>query len=396
MIQETNRQMFMRYVAQTSFAPLSAEIAKAEGVFMYTPDGKKIIDTVSGISVSNIGHCNPKVVQAVKEQAEKYMHLMVYGEMIQSPQVQLAKRLTEVLPENLNNVYFVNSGSEATDGSLKLAKRFTGRKEIISFKKAYHGSTIGAMSIWGSDKYNKAYKPLLPGVKRLNFNNMSDLEKITDKTACVITEVIQSEGGLNIPDIEWVKALRKRCDETGALLILDEVQMGMGRTGKMFGFENFGIVPDIVNLAKALGGGMPIGAFVADKKIMEAFCEPPLGHITTFGGHPVSAAAALASLNFIIDEKLPEKATAKGEYFESLIKDHPKVKRTWGIGLFRGIEVDKKVDMWKFLHKALENGVLSDLFIFREHAFRFTPPLTITNEEIVYAVNLLKKTLDEV
>ncbi len=396
MIQETNRQMFMRYVAQTSFAPLSAEIAKAEGVFMYTPDGKKIIDTVSGISVSNVGHCNPKVVQAVKEQAEKYMHLMVYGEMIQSPQVQLAKRLTEVLPENLNNVYFVNSGSEATDGSLKLAKRFTGRKEIISFKKAYHGSTIGAMSIWGSDKYNKAYKPLLPGVKRLNFNNMSDLEKITDKTACVITEVIQSEGGLNIPEIEWVKALRKRCDETGALLILDEVQMGMGRTGKMFGFENFGIVPDIVNLAKALGGGMPIGAFVADKKIMEAFCEPPLGHITTFGGHPVSAAAALASLNFIIDEKLPEKATAKGEYFETLIKDHTKVKRTWGIGLFRGIEVDKKVDMWKFLHKALENGVLSDLFIFREHAFRFTPPLTITNEEIVYAVNLLKKTLDEV
>ena len=396
MIQETNRQMFMRYVAQTSFAPLSAEIAKAEGVFMYTPDGKKIIDTVSGISVSNVGHCNPKVVQAVKEQAEKYMHLMVYGEMIQSPQVQLAKRLTEVLPENLNNVYFVNSGSEATDGSLKLAKRFTGRKEIISFKKAYHGSTIGAMSIWGSDKYNKAYKPLLPGVKRLNFNNMSDLEKITDKTACVITEVIQSEGGLNIPEIEWVKALRKRCDETGALLILDEVQMGMGRTGKMFGFENFGIVPDIVNLAKALGGGMPIGAFVADKKIMEAFCEPPLGHITTFGGHPVSAAAALASLNFIIDEKLPEKATAKGEYFETLIKAHPKVKRTWGIGLFRGIEVDKKVDMWKFLHKALENGVLSDLFIFREHAFRFTPPLTITNEEIVYAVNLLKKTLDEV
>ncbi|MBQ5539966.1 MAG: aspartate aminotransferase family protein [Bacteroidales bacterium] len=396
MIQETNRQMFMRYVAQTSFAPLSAEIAKAEGVFMYTPDGKKIIDTVSGISVSNVGHCNPKVVQAVKEQAEKYMHLMVYGEMIQSPQVQLAKRLTEVLPENLNNVYFVNSGSEATDGSLKLAKRFTGRKEIISFKKAYHGSTIGAMSIWGSDKYNRAYKPLLPGVKRLNFNNMQDLEKITEKTACVITEVIQSEGGLNIPDIEWVKALRKRCDDTGALLIFDEVQMGMGRTGKMFGFENFGVAPDIVNLAKALGGGMPIGAFVADKKIMESFCEPALGHITTFGGHPVSAAAALASLNFIIDEKLPEKATAKGDFFESLIKDHPKVKRTWGIGLFRGIEVDKKVDMWKFLHKALENGVLSDLFIFRDHAFRFTPPLTITKEEISYAVDLLKKTLDEV
>ena len=394
MVQETNRQMFMRYVAQTSFTPLSAEISSAKGVFMYTPEGKRIIDTVSGVSVANVGHCNPKVVQAVKEQSEKYMHLMVYGEMIQSPQVKLAEKLTSLLPKNLNNVFFVNSGSEATDGALKLAKRYTGRKEIICFKKAYHGSTIGAMSVWGADKYNKAYKPLLPGIKRLNFNSMSDLEKITDKTACVITEVIQSEGGLNIPSLEWVKALRKRCDETGALLIFDEVQMGFGRTGKMFGFENFEVSPDIVNFAKALGGGMPIGAFVSDKKLMESFCEPALGHITTFGGHPVCAAAALASLEFIIEEKLAEKATAKGDYFEKLIKENSKVVRSWGIGLFRGVEVDKKIDMGKFLHKALENGVMTDLFIFREHAFRFAPPLTITNDEIDLAVEILKKTLD--
>lgn len=385
----------MRHVAQTSYTPLLAEVERAEGVYLYRPDGSKIIDTVSGISVSNVGHCNPEVVKAVKEQSEKYMHLMVYGEIIQNPQVKFAEKLASVLPESLNSIFFVNSGSEATDGSLKLAKRHTGRKEIISFKNAYHGSTIGAMSIWGSDKYNKAYKPLLPGVKRLNFNNMADLEKITEKTACVITEVIQSEGGLNIPDYEWVKALRKRCTETGAILIFDEVQMGFGRTGKMFGFEHFDVVPDIVNFAKGIGGGMPLGAFVADKKLMEDFCEPALGHITTFGGHPVSCAAALASLNYIIDNKLVEQANEKGEFFESNIKDHPLVKKTWGIGLFRGIIVDKKIDMFKFLHRALDNGILSDLFIFRDNAFRFTPPLTITKDEILEAIALIKKTLDE-
>ena len=395
MMLETNRQLFTRCVAQTSYKPLMEEIVKAEGVYMYRPDGKKIIDTVSGVSVSNVGHCHPNVVKAIKEQCESYMHLMVYGEMIQAPQVQLAKRLTDILPQNLNNVFFVNSGSEATDGALKLAKHYTGRKEIISFKNAYHGSTIGAMSLWGSDFYNKAYKPLLPGVKRLNFNKMSDLEKITEKTACVITEVIQSEGGLNIPDYEWVKALRKRCSETGALLIFDEVQMGFGRTGKMFGFENFDVTPDIVTFAKGLGGGMPIGAFVSDQKIMQSFCNPPLGHITTFGGHPVCAAAALASLNTIIDEKLAEQATEKGKFFEEHIKNHPKVIKTWGIGLFIGIEVDHKINMMDLLHKFLENGILADLFIFKDHCFRFAPPLIINKDEILEAISLITKTLDE-
>ena len=392
----TNRQLFLSHVAQTSFTPLLAEVERAEGIYMYRPDGSRIIDVVSGVSVSNVGHRHPEVVKAVKEQLDKYMHLTVYGEIVQSPQVLFAKRLTEVLPKELDNVFFVNSGSEATDGSLKLAKRHTGRKEIISFRNAYHGSTIGAMSIWGADEYNQAYKPLLEDVKRLNFNNMDDLNQITEQTACVITEVIQSEGGLVIPDKEWVKALRNKCTETGALLIFDEVQMGFGRTGKMFGFEHFGVVPDIVNFAKGMGGGMPIGAFVANKKLMQDFCNPPLGHITTFGGHPVSAAAGLASLNVIINENLAEKANAKGDYFEQLMVKHPKVKRTWGLGLFRAAEVDENIDMFKFLHKCIENGILMDLFIFKDHCFRFTPPLIIDNQQIEEAVELLGKTLDEV
>ena len=393
---ETNRQMFMRYVAQTSYTPLAAEIERAEGIYMYAPDGKKYIDTVSGVSVANVGHCHPKVVEAVKQQAEKYMHLMVYGEMIQSPQVKLAKKLTSLLPENLNTVFFVNSGSEATDGSIKIAKRYTGRPEVVAFKKAYHGSTMGAMSIWGDEYFKKAYRPLMPGVKLLNFNSESDLQQITEKTACVITEPIQSEGGLNLPENNWLQKLRNRCNETGTLLIFDEVQMGFGRTGKMFGFENFNVVPDIVNFAKGLGGGMPIGAFVSDKKILDAFCDNPiLGHITTFGGHPVSAAAALASLEIIENEHLVESADEKGKYFESLIKKHPKVKRVWGIGLFYGIEVDENIDMGKFLHQALDNGLLCDLFIFRKHAFRFAPPLIITKPQIEEAVNIFFKTLDQ-
>ncbi len=394
---ETNRQMFMRYVAQTSYTPLAAEIERAQGIYMYSPDGKKYIDTVSGVSVANIGHCHPNVVKAVKEQAEKYMHLMVYGEMIQSPQVKLAQKLTELLPPNLNTVFFVNSGSEATDGSIKLAKRYTGRPEVIAFKKAYHGSTMGAMSIWGDEYFKKAYRPLMPGVKLLNFNSEEDLSQITENTACVITEAIQSEGGLNLPENNWLQKLRARCNQTGTILIFDEVQMGFGRTGKMFGFENFGVVPDIVNFAKGLGGGMPIGAFVSDKKILDSFCDRPiLGHITTFGGHPVSAAAALASLETIVNDHLIDDVNEKGQYFATLIKKHKKVKRVWGIGLFYGIEVDEDLDMQKFLHHALDNGILTDLFIFRKHAFRFAPPLIITKPQIEEAVDIIFKTLDEI
>ena len=392
----TPRQMFFSHVAQTSFAPLNIEVVKAKGVYLYGPDGEKYIDTVSGISVANVGHCHPKVVEAFKEQAEKYMHLLVYGEYIEYPQVMLAKKMTDLLPPSLNQVYFVNSGGEATDGAIKLAKRYTHRPEVVAFRDAYHGSTIGATSVWGDEYFKSAYRPLMPGVKILRFNNFDDLSQITENTACVITEAIQSEGGLNIPENGWLGALRERCTQTGTLLIIDEVQMGWGRTGKWFGFENFGIVPDIVTFAKGLGGGMPIGAFVSDKKIMEVFCDNPiLGHITTFGGHPVCTAAALANINVIESEHLVDTATQKGDYFASLIEKHPRVIRTWGLGLFRGIEVDHSIDMSNFWHKTINNGIVSDTFIFRDHAFRFTPPLTITNSEIEEAVEGLGKTLDE-
>ncbi len=392
----TPRQMFFSHVAQTSFAPLNIEVVKAKGVYLYGPNGEKYIDTVSGISVANVGHCHPKVVEAVKEQAEKYMHLMVYGEYIEYPQVMLANKMSELLPPSLNQVYFVNSGAEATDGAIKLAKRYTHRPEVVAFKNAYHGSTIGATSVWGDEYFKSAYRPLMPGVKILRFNNFDDLQQITENTACVITEAIQSEGGLNIPENGWLGALRERCTQTGTLLIIDEVQMGWGRTGQWFGFENFGIVPDIVTFAKGLGGGMPIGAFVSDKKIMEVFCDNPiLGHITTFGGHPVCTAAALANINVIESEHLVDTATKKGDYFASLIEKHPKVIRTWGLGLFRGIEVDHSIDMTDFWHKTIKNGIVSDTFIFRQHAFRFTPPLNITDSEIEEAVAGLMKTLDE-
>ena len=391
----TARQMFFSHVAQTSFTPLNIEVVKASGIYLYGPNGEKYIDTVAGISTANIGHCHPRVVAAVTEQAEKYMHLMVYGDYIEYPQVMLAKKMADLLPPTLNSVYFTNSGGEATDGAIKLAKRFTHRPEVVAFKNAYHGSTIGASSVWGSEYFKSAYRPLMPGVRILNFNNFDDLNQITENTACVITEAIQSEGGLNLPENDWLNALRQRCTQTGTLLIIDEVQMGWGRTGKWFGFQNFNIVPDIVTFAKGLGGGMPIGAFVADKKMMEVFCDNPiLGHITTFGGHPVCCAAALANINVIEDEHLVETAQQKGDYFASQIIKHPKVIRTWGLGLFRGIEVDHAIDMTDFWHETIKHGIVSDTFIFRQNAFRFTPPLTITNDEIDEAVEGLCKTLD--
>lgn len=392
----TNRDLFFEHVAQTSFSPLAIEVESAKGMYLYGPNGQKYMDTVSGVSVANIGHCNPMVVDAIKEQSEKYLHLMVYGEMIQPPQVKLAQKLCSLLPENLNNVFLVNSGSEATDGALKLAKRHTSRPWVVSFKNAYHGSSIGAMSLWGSEYFKSAYRPLMPCVKTLNFNSFEDLEQIDDQVACVITEPIQSEGGLVLPQNNWLMALRKRCDEVGAMLIFDEVQMGFGRTGKLFGFENYNVIPDIVTFAKGLGGGMPIGAFVSKKEIMEDFCDNPiLGHITTFGGHPVCSAAALANLEFLTQNRLWENAQMLGDVFESEIKKCPKVKYTWGLGLFRGVEVDEIIDIHQFILKAFDYGIFSDAFIFKDHAFRFAPPLIITKDEVVWAANQISKCLME-
>ncbi len=388
------RQLFFQHIGQTSDSPMALEIERAEGIYLYDTTGKRYIDLISGVSVSNVGHRNPKVVQAVKNQLDKYMHLMVYGEYIQSPQVQLAKLLTEVLPKNLNSVYLVNSGSEANEGALKLAKRYTRRSEIVAFKNAYHGSTHGALSIMGQEDFKNSFRPLLPDVRFLEFNNELDLEQISRRTACVIVEPIQAEAGIILPENHFLRKLRKKCTEMGALLIFDEIQVGFGRTGSLFAFEQFNVVPDILTLAKGLGGGMPIGAFVADKEIMDSFkTNPILGHITTFGGHPVSAAAALASLEFILENRLVESVVEKGDLFRKNL-NHNAIKSIRGVGLFLAIELENFDKVLQTLKNSIELGVVFDWFIFCDNYFRIAPPLIITEDEIIETCEILKKALD--
>jgi acetylornithine/succinyldiaminopimelate/putrescine aminotransferase len=377
----TNRQLFLQHVATTSDFPVGLEIERAEGIYMYDPSGKPYLDLVSGVSVSNLGHGHPKVKQAIKDQVDKYMHLMVYGEFIETPQVQLAKLLSDNLPENLNSVYFVNSGSEANEGALKLAKRYTNRTEIIAFKNAYHGSTHGALSVMGDEEMKNAYRPLLADIRFLEFGNVADLNQISKKTACVILEPIQSEGGMIIPSKEFIQTLRAKCSENGALLIFDEVQMGFGRTGKLFAFEHFNVVPDILCLAKAMGGGMPIGAFISDKKILDAFkTKPMLGHITTFGGHPVCCAAAKAALEVLLEENIISDVQRKGELFISLLKNHPLIKEFRQLGLFIAVQVESQEIMLEIMKEAYQLGVVMDPFLFYPGAYRIAPPLNITDE----------------
>ncbi|WP_321317432.1 aspartate aminotransferase family protein [Labilibaculum sp.] len=393
----TNRQLFLQHVATTSDFPIALEIERAEGIYMYSPDGKPYLDLVSGVSVSNLGHGHPRVRQAVKDQVDKYMHLMVYGEFIESPQVQLAKLLSDNLPKKLNSVYFVNSGSEANEGALKLAKRYTGRSEIVTFKNAYHGSTHGALSVLGDEEMKNAFRPLLPDIRIIEFGNILDLNQITNKTACVILEPIQSEGGMIVPSKEFIQILRAKCTEKGALLIFDEVQMGFGRTGKLFAFEHFDVVPDILCLAKAMGGGMPIGAFISDKKILDSFkSNPMLGHITTFGGHPVCCAAAKAALEVLLEEHIIDDVQRKGELFVSLLKDHPLVKGFRQLGLFIAVILESQEIMLAIMKEAYELGVIMDPFLFCPGAFRIAPPLNITDEEIHHASKLLIQAMDKV
>ncbi len=393
----SHRQLFFQHVGQTSQAPLALEIVKAEGIYMFDEKGKKYIDLVSGVSVNNIGHRHPKVVKAVKDQLDKYMHLMVYGEYIQSPQVKFADLLTKQLPEKLNSVYFVNSGSEAIEGAMKLAKRHTGRHEIIAFKNAYHGSTHGALSLMNDENLTQAFRPLVPGISFLDFNNISQLNKITEHTAAVIVEAIQAEGGILPADYNFMQALRKRCDETGTLLIIDEIQTGFGRTGKLFAFEHYDIVPDIIAIAKGMGGGMPIGAFVSAGEIMNKLTyNPMLGHITTFGGHPVSAAAAFASLEVILDESLISEADRKGKIYIDALQNHPKVKSVRGKGLFLAFELEGENSVEKVINRGVEIGFISDAFLFDNTRFRIAPPLNITDSEISETVELVEKALDEI
>ncbi len=393
----SNRQLFLRHVAQTSESPLLLEVERAEGDYLFGSDGKRYFDLISGVSVSNVGHCHPRVVSAVVEQTQRYMHLMVYGEFVQSPQVKLAHKLAELLPENLDNVYFVNSGSEAVEGALKLAKRYTGRAEIISFVNAYHGSTHGALSIMGNEEPKRAFRPLLPDVNHIAFNSVSDIEQITNKTACVIVEPVQGEAGIISPKNEFLVKLKERCKQTGALLIFDEIQTGLGRTGSMFAFEKYGVVPDILLLAKAMGGGMPLGAFISSKEIMNCLTNnPPLGHITTFGGHPVSCAAALASIEVLQEQRLVEQVEQKSRIFIDKLKGHKLVGEIRANGLFMAVEIGSFDNILKLMRVALNNGVVLDWFLFCNTAFRIAPPLSITADECSEAADLLLKSLDEI
>lgn len=390
----SNRELFFRYLGQTSDFPLAIEIERAEGVYMYGTDGKRYLDLISGISVSTIGHRHPRVVQAIKDQADKYMHLMVYGEFVQSPQVKLAEKLVQQLPQPLDNVYLVNSGSEATEGALKLAKRHTGRTEIVSFRNAYHGSTQGSLSIMGNERMKKAFRPLLPDVRILDYNQVDQLGQISSKTACVIVETIQGEAGAVVPSKAFLSALRARCDETGALLVLDEIQTGFGRTGKLWAFEHFDIVPDILLLAKGMGGGMPVGAFIASAEIMRSLTHTPvLGHITTFGGNAVCAAAALANLEVIAEGRLWEQVEEKEKLFREMLK-HPAIKGIRGKGLMLAVEFENFEQNKRIIDRCLEMGVLTDWFLFADHCLRIAPPLIITPEQIAVSCEVILKAIE--
>jgi acetylornithine/N-succinyldiaminopimelate aminotransferase len=383
------RELFFRHLAQTSPAPLAIEIVKASGVTLYDAAGRSYIDLIGGISVCNTGHCHPEVVRALCEQAEQYLHVLVYGEMIQSPQVRYAQRLSGYLPDSLQTVYFTNSGAEATEAAMKLAKRATGRREIIAFHKSYHGSTQGALSILGDEYWRNAFRPLLPGITHLEYNHAEGLERITEATACVVAETIQAECGVRTPDVKWMQALRQRCSDTGALLVLDEIQVGFGRTGSLWAFEHFGILPDLLLLGKALGGGMPLGALVSDKKRMDVFTEQPvLGHITTFGGHPMSCAAGLASFEVLLKEKLTESVKAKEAVFRKRLI-HDKIRAVRSAGLLIAVEFENAQISKRIIDACIERGLLTDWFLFAPEAMRIAPPLTMEKDQIEKACDII-------
>lgn len=393
------RELFFRHVGQTSPSPLGLEIQRAEGVFIYTPepDSKKYIDLVSGVSVSNVGHSNREVIDAVKEQAERHMHLMVYGEIIQAPQVELAQLLASQLPDPLDVIYFVNSGSEANEAAIKLAKRHTGRREIISCHNCYHGSTHGVLSLMGDEYYKNAFRPLLPDINHISFNSLDDLEKISEKTAAVIIEPVQGEGGVIVPVPGYLAALREKCNKTGAILIFDEIQTGFGRCGKLFACRKYEVTPDIITLAKALGGGMPLGAFAASAVLMSDWqTNPVLGHITTFGGHPVSCAAAQASLKILLRENWIEDAERKSNIYKRALESHSLVKEVRAAGLLIAVDLGKREYAEKILPLLLEEGVMSDWFLFSPSSFRIAPPLSITDEEIEWSLVRIKRALDRI
>jgi len=393
----THRQLFQKFMAPTSDAPLALEINKAEGVYLYDSTGKSYIDLISGIAVSNVGHRNPAVVKAIKDQVDAYMHLMVYGEYIQSPQVKLAEALVKSTgTSHLNQVYFTNSGTEAVEGAMKLAKRYTGRTEFISCFNAYHGASQGALSIAGDENFKNAFRPLLPDIRHIHHGCLGNLSKITKKTAAVVIEIIAGEAGVKTASKDYFQLLRKRCDETGSLLIIDEIQSGFGRTGTFWAYQAMNIVPDILLTAKGMGGGMPIGAFLANEKVMKTLSfEPVLGHITTFGGHPVSCAASLATLNYILNEQLMDAIPAKSLLFHSLLQ-HPIIDEVRGIGFMLAVEMKDFKTVKAVIDECVQQGLITDWFLFCDNSLRIAPPLTITEEEIKIACNILLQAMNKV
>ncbi len=387
------RNLFLQHVAQTSPAPIAINVTRAAGNYLYTDDDKQYLDIIGGISVCNVGHCHPDVVAAIKEQADKYLHVMVYGEVIQNPQVQYAELLAEHLPGNLNCTYFTNSGAEATEGALKLAKRVTGRTDIIACNNSYHGSTMGALSVLGDEYWRNAYRPLLPGVWHYDYNSTELINAINKDTACVLIETVQAEAGVIEPRQEWLQQLRDKCTETGTILIFDEIQCGFGRTGSLWGFQHYNIIPDIMLLGKALGGGMPLGAFISSTELMAAFTDNPvLGHITTFGGHPVSCAAGMAAMKALLKEGMIDTIEEKQALFlENL--SHPEIKSVSSKGLLIAVELESFEKVLDAVSKCIANGLFTDWFLFAQNCLRIAPPLTITNEEVIEACNIIKKSL---
>lgn len=388
-------KQFLKHQALTTPFPIAFEVDRALGNYIYGKDGKGYLDLVAGVSACNLGHGHPIIVDAIKEQADRYLHVMVYGEYIQEPQVNFTTLLASLLPKNLQVTYLVNSGTEAIEGSLKLAKRYTGRSEVIASKGAYHGSTHGSLSIMGNETYKQAFRPLLPNVKFIEFNNLIDIERITKSTACIILETIQGAAGFIEPKNDYLKAVREKCNQTGTLLIFDEIQPGFGRTGKLFGFMNYNVTPDILVIGKAMGGGMPTGAFVASKEIMRSISENPiLGHITTFGGHPVIAAASYANLKYLNESGIIDTVEQKEIIFREHLK-HPAIKEVRGKGLMLAALVESEALCHKIAKRCMERGIILFWLLFEGRALRITPPLTITKEEIIYACKIINETLDE-
>ncbi len=392
----SNRQLFLQHVAQTSAQPIAIEMVKASGIHVWDIDGKVYVDLIAGFSVCNIGHSNPKVVKAVQDQAADYMHLIVYGEFIETPQVAYAKLLTDLLPPSLNCVYFTNSGAEATEGAMKLAKRVTGKSKIIAFKNAYHGSTQGALSLMGDEYWRNAFRPLLPDILHLDYNSAVALDAIDANTACVVMETVQAESGIIKPDVHWIKAIAEKCKALGVLLILDEIQAAFGRTGSLFAFEQYGILPDILLLGKALGGGMPLGAFIANRDLMHVLThDPVLGHITTFGGHPVSCAAGKAALEVLLEGNFIETVFAKENILKDLLK-HPAIVSSRTAGLWMSLQFATPALNQSIVHQCVQNGLITDWFLFAPDRLRIAPPLIITEDELKKVCAIILRSIHEV